>query len=124
MSASGASDGRPRHQKPSFATLAVVGADFRNKIGTNRTNRAGLEMSVDGVSRKSGFRAVRTVYDLQQSFTSRGGERQGAAWLGIEASPDCDILHNCRSAEFTNGCGCPNTRDQAQAWRDRTVSMF
>jgi hypothetical protein len=62
-------------------------------------------------------------FDPQQSFTPRGGERQGAAWLGIEASPDCDILHNCRSAEFTNGCGCPNTRGQAQAWRDRTVSM-
>ena len=38
MSASGATDGRPHHQKPSFATLAAVVTDFRNEIGTKRTS--------------------------------------------------------------------------------------
>jgi hypothetical protein len=33
-------------KKPSSATLAAVVADFRNEIGTNRTNLAGVTMSV------------------------------------------------------------------------------
>ena len=37
LSASGATDGRPHHQKPSFATLAAVVTDFRNEIGTKQT---------------------------------------------------------------------------------------
>jgi hypothetical protein len=38
LSASGAADARPRHQKPSFATLAVVVADFRNEICHEETH--------------------------------------------------------------------------------------
>ena len=38
MSASGATDGRPHHQKPSFATLAAVVTDFRNEICQKQTS--------------------------------------------------------------------------------------
>jgi hypothetical protein len=38
LSASGATDGRPHHQKPSFATLAAVVTDFRNEICHEQTS--------------------------------------------------------------------------------------
>jgi len=38
LSASGATDGRPHHQKPSFATLAAVVTDFRNEICHKQTS--------------------------------------------------------------------------------------
>jgi hypothetical protein len=45
LSASGATDGRPHHQKPSFATLAAVVTDFRNEIGTQRKHWLALPKS-------------------------------------------------------------------------------
>ena len=67
LSASGAADARPRHQKPSFATLAVVVADFRNEIGTNRTSRDVRSSVAIGGEADMARKAVSVAIDQVQS---------------------------------------------------------
>jgi hypothetical protein len=68
--------------------------DFFNTIGTKRTNRAGLLMSVIWVDRKWRFGAVRTVFDLGCVKTRTS--REGAELFSLFSSFDSD----CQSTSF------------------------